>query len=432
MKTISCFVILFVLISFGNPALSDGLPENFDFQHGGHIKARTSASWYDTEAPIRLVKDNPFYDGSSGLRLKAEMFAGDYLSFKAHYEATVTGGQTREKENELLSRATGLPSYIFSVSETEDDNRLFDLTQAFEREDDLIAYHRLDRLSVTYQPSWGMVRLGRQAVTWGNGLLFNPMDIFNPFSPTAIDKDYKTGEDMAYGQFYTEKFGEWQFLYIPRRDPADNAIEWDKSSLAGKMHYSLWNLEFDFMAAEHYKDEIAGIGVTGNLMNAAWRIDGTWTFLDQDSERSDFATLVANLDYSWIWWKKNFYGFIEIYHNGLGTRKYEEAIVDTAIAERTTRGETFVLAKNYLSGHMNMEIHPLVNIYLTAINNLHDPSGTVQPRVTWDVKQNVRLTLGANVFYGDNGSEYGGISVPSTNFNLKPADSLYLWTALYF
>ena len=62
---------------------------------------------------------------------------------------------------------------------------------------DQTLYHRLDRLSVTFQPYWGTLQIGRQALTWGNGFLFNPMDLFNPFSPTQIDREYKPGDDMV-------------------------------------------------------------------------------------------------------------------------------------------------------------------------------------------------------------------------------------------
>jgi len=37
-------------------------------------------------------------------------------------------------------------------------------------------------------------------LSWGNGLVFSPMDIVNPFDPTAVDTEYKAGDDMLYGQ----------------------------------------------------------------------------------------------------------------------------------------------------------------------------------------------------------------------------------------
>lgn len=91
-----------------------------------------------------------------------------------------------------------------------------------------------------------------------------------------------------------------------------------------------------------------------------------------------------------------------------------------------------MLGENYLAGHLRIEIHPLVNLYLTVINNLHDPSGSVQPRLTWDAKQNVTFTLGSTLYYGEKGTEFGGIEAPSSNYRIKPANSLYLWATLYF
>jgi hypothetical protein len=54
-------------------------------------------------------------------------------------------------------------------------------------------FHPAYRLALGIQPNWGLIRIGHQAVTWGNGLLFNPMDLFNPFSPSDIERDYKIG-----------------------------------------------------------------------------------------------------------------------------------------------------------------------------------------------------------------------------------------------
>ena len=401
-------------------------------EHGGYFKARESDSWFDSHTPIGILGDNPLWDGSSEFLYKGEVFTGDSFSFKLHYEAVVSGGDTRKSEHDLIRMGEDLPVYSFSVIDPEDDTRLMDLTHYCTVKNDYAMYHRLDRLSVTYQRDWGLVRLGRQAVTWGNGLLFNPMDLFNPFSPAAIDKDYKKGDDMAYGQLYTEKYGEWQFLYVPRRDSTDEKVKWAESSLAGKVHYFLKNLELNLMIAEHYRDDVAGLGIAGNLWDAAWRVDSTWTILDSDSQAKDFLTLTANMDYSWAWWEKNFYGFIEYYHCDLGSDEINDALLNQVLMTRIQRGEAFVLGKHYLAGHLNMEVHPLVNVYFTVINNLNDSSGMIQPRIIWDARQNGQITLGANFNYGASGTEFGGIEIPGRDLVIKQADSVYLWLTLYF
>jgi hypothetical protein len=283
-------------------------------------------------------------------------------------------------------------------------------------------------------PEWGSLRIGRQALTWGNGLIFNPMDLFNPFPPAAIDRDYKVGDDMAAAQVPVSGIGDVQALYVPRRNPQTDDVEWDQSALAGKLHVAMGTTEVDIMAAKNYEDFVGGIGTTGYLGQAAWRLDATWTKVvgNREGGKDNFLSLVANLDYSWTWGGKNFFGFIEYYFNGLGQDDYEEAIFDPEIIERISRGNLFVLGKNYLSGQIQVELHPLFSVFLTSINNVGDPSGILQPRAIWDIRQNLQMTFGANVYWGAKGTEYGGFSIPGTDLRTKQLDNAYVWLNYYF
>jgi hypothetical protein len=186
------------------------------------------------------------------------------------------------------------------------------------------------------------------------------------------------------------------------------------------------------MAAKHYEDRVVGIGSTGYLGDAAWRLDGTWTFLAEDSSTDGYLSLVANMDYSWVWWEKNFYGFLEFFYNGLGDDQYSDAYADPDISKRFSRGELFTLGRFYMGAHLNAELHPLFNAYLTVINNMNDPSGMLQPRAVWDIAQDVEMTFGGNVCYGGRGTEYGGFNIPGTNFMSKPADNAFLWVTYFF
>ena len=51
-------------------------------------------------------------------------------------------------------------------------------------------------------------------------------------------------------------------------------------------------------------------------------MDITWSSLNQSRNRNGYFLLAANMDYSWVWWKKNFYGFVKFYFNSLGTDFY--------------------------------------------------------------------------------------------------------------
>jgi len=141
---------------------------------------------------------------------------------------------------------------------------------------------------------------------------------------------------------------------------------------------------------------------------------------------------VANIDYSWVWLKKNLYGLIEYYYNGLGKNNYTDAMQDPQVMERIDRGELFALGKNYLSGQVQVELHPLFNVYLSVINNVKDPSGIIQPWAIWSVTQNSNLHFGANIFYGKQGSEYGGFLIPNTNYYTNAASNAYVLFTYYF
>ncbi len=400
---------------------------------GGQVKAQGFVSRAKSGSLFEPVGTGTLFDGNVQFRLKNDLFFSEETYFTTHYEAVLSGGDTRRKVNTLDRLFPGIARVIVPAGRTlEDDRRFFDLTGTVDDDEGHALYHRLDRLFLGLQPGWGSLRIGRQAVTWGNGLLFNPFDLVNPFSPTDIERDYKVGDDMLNLRFPAGSRGELQLLYVQRRDPSTGDPVWPQSSLAGKLHFPRGTTELDLMAAKHYRDTVVGIGSTGYLGDAAWRLDGTWTFLRENRGNDDYLSLVANVDYSWVWGEKNFYGFIEIYLNGLGDRRYAEAVVDPDIRERVERGELFVLGRAYLSGHVTVELHPLFNLFLTVINNLDDPSGIVQPRAVWDLAEDVQLTVGGNVAYGERGTEFGGFDLAGSGLFTEPPDSAYVWITYYF
>ena len=60
------------------------------------------------------------------------------------------------------------------------------------------------------------LRFGRQALSWGNGLFYAPMDLVNPFDPAAIDTEYKAGDDMLYLQYLQDSGNDLQAAVVVR------------------------------------------------------------------------------------------------------------------------------------------------------------------------------------------------------------------------
>jgi hypothetical protein len=403
---------------------------HIDDHWGGYLRLRGSASWPSSNSPLGSVDTERLYDGQAEFRVKNRLFFGDWGDLETHYEVILSGGDTRRTVNSLNQMHPDLfADGLVPGGTLEDDRRVMDLTGTIDEDEGYVLYHRFDRLALSLLPKWGTVRVGRQAVTWGNGLLFNPMDLFNPFSPADIERDYKVGDDMVSAQFPTARGGELQFLYVPRRSPTSGEVEWGQSSLAGKLHLFLDTTEFDIMAAEHYEDAVFGLGSTGYLGDAAWRLDGTWISLNADD---GYLSVVANMDYSWIWGENNWYGFLEFYLNGLSHNRYSETYGDSELAGRIERGDLYTLGRTYVSGHVRVELHPLFNVYVTVIENLADPSGVIQPRAVWDIAKDVQITFGGALYHGQRGTEYGGVAIPGTSLVDKPPGTIFIWVGYFF
>lgn len=420
----------------GTGSLNTAPASGIDVQWGGYLRGIGTVTFRNDRSIYGLAGTGPCDDGQGELRLKNRIFIGSRWSLDTQYELVGQLGDTLEKNNELRRLLPASTVEALTEAPTvNDDRRLFNLTRTIAEGHDYVVYHRLDRLNLTYTPDWGTLRVGRQALTWGDGFIFNPMDLFNPFPPTTILRDYKVGDDMAFLQLPVGG-GDLQLLFVPRRDPETGHVEGNQSSYAGKFHLTTaGSLEMDFMAARHYGDDVLGLGAVGVLGGAAWRADGVYTLLSSENGRHGFLQMVANLDYAWQWGGRNFYGFMEFYYDELGrTGRYARALDDVPLRRRLERGELFTLGKTYLAGQLEIELHPLVHAYGTAIVNLSDPSGILQPRLSWDMTTNVQLIAGAGLNWGAHGTEYGGFdtTVSGRTVEIAPADQVYLWLTYNF
>ena len=400
---------------------------------GGHLRAGGMVSDVDDRSIYGAAGAGTYRDGELDLRLKNKTWAGGIYSFEWHYEAVLRGGDTLEKNNTLRAVGGGAGGNALTApASISDETSFFNLSGVIDEGDDYIAYHRLDRLVLAAQPAWGTAAVGRQALTWGNGLVFNPMDLFNPFRPTDMERDYKIGADMALLQVQGRKLDDIQMVYVPRRDPDTGSVSSARDSYAGKLHQAFDAFEGDLMAGLHYDDPVAGFGVSKTVGGAVWRFDATWTRMSDSAGDTDYFTCVTNLDYAWSWLGNNVYGLVEYYYNGLGKSDYAAAFSDPDLLARLQRGELFTLGRNYLAGQLQVEVHPLVIVSLAVINNLADPSGTVQPRMEWNAAQNVQIVLSGTTHYGRAGTEYGGFYIPQYGFWQIPADSVYGRVSLFF
>ena len=406
---------LFLFAALSLPAA--GFAE--DWQFGGHIKYQPSLNFYDADSIFGSGGTATAFDQNANLRLKAEKDAGDW-DYRVHYELGVLYGPSIE----ALRSLPPLPVPVYGIP--TDQYRLFDLTSVIYNEGRTVIAHRLDRLSAGYAKGNFVFRAGRDAVSWGNGVLFQPMDIFNPFSPTAIDKEYKSGDDMAYAQWLFDSGNDLQMVAVPRRN-SGGSVDTAWSSLAAKYHGKFGVLETDLLVARHFDENLAGVGFAADWGGAVIRNDNMLAFTPTGTVYSG----VANITYSWVWREHNVSGFAEYFRNGFGISDGDYTTLPPALTDRLVRGELFNLGQDNLVSGATIELTPRWQFTPTLFVNINDGSALLQFAANYDWKQNGTILIGGIVPAGPQGTEYGGIPIGGGNY-YRPAISVYGQVAYYF
>ena len=327
---------------------------------------------------------------TSSLRLKAQGNSGSW-SYDFHYLL----------EGFYSSDFSGLEMSTPSNSNAN----LLDLQSAISHDGDGSLDHRLDRASVAYSTPHTVVSIGRQALTWGRGQVFQPMDLFNPFPPNASDKSYKPGTDMVYAQYLYDNGADLQGIIVPRRD-ADGPTSSDDSSAAIKGLWPVDDLELEIVLASDYSEPVLGLGSAGPLGDALWKFDIVAT---NSSDRDGVVSAVANLNHSWDWGEKPVSAFIEYYRNGFGVtdqRSVDELPDD--LIERIARGQIFGTGRDYFDVGGTVHWTPLLQITPAAIVNLNDQSVLLLTTAQYSISNQSNLVFSAQLPLAPRGTEYGG------------------------
>ena len=391
----------------------------------GHLKLQLLGAAYSDDSFFHSQLGSDSLDLNLDLRLNLQASRGGF-AVKADAQIIGLYGDTIE-----LTRSLGASSPLLAGRFPDDALRLFDLTSVHTDERRFAGLTRFDRLSIGYTGRKGVVRFGRQAITWGNGFVYTPMDIFNPFDPTAVDKEYKTGDDMLYSQVLRDRGDDIQLVAVFRRDPATGDVESGRSSVALKYHALLGAGEIDLLVAEHYDDLLVGVGGNRSIGGAVWRGD----LVANDGADDTTLSAVTSVSYSWMTGGKNTTGVLEYFYNGFGQsgERYSpaELAANPGLIERVARGELFNLGRHYVAASATIELNPLFLLTPNLFVNANDPSALLQIVAQNDLMQDLILQTALALPIGGNGTELGGIDTGMGDFFSNQA-SVFVQLAWYF
>jgi hypothetical protein len=390
----------------------------------GHVKVQEQ---YLSAASNSLADAIGYGDSdatSLDLRISGSWSKGRFR-FDADYLLQAVRGSAVEFQNQLEALE---PDLFIDRTETQ----WLPLDDTLADDDRSRAVQSLDRFSMSYAAERWVLKLGRQAYSWANGIVFRPLDIFDPFAPDVLDDSYKPGIDAMYAQRLFADGSDLVALIVPRRDPVTGQLSRSQSSVAVKWHQFGERLQTDWLVARDYRDKIAGLGISGSLGQAVWRASIVPVWLDNGGTRT---SLVVNFEHAWQWRSRNVSGFVEYFRNGFGRtgREYALDALEPELVERLSRGQVFDTGRDYVVGGLRIELTPLLEIDNVLLFNANDRSALALVRGSYSVAQNISLDFGLRAGIGPSRTEFGGLPTTAGSDTVDaPPDRVYARIAYYF
>jgi len=278
--------------------------------------------------------------------------------------------------------------------ETRDRPGLHSLSWSIQNDDDLSWQQEFDRLYARGRMDWGDVTIGRQAIGWGVGIIWAPLDLLTGFSPVQIDREYRLGIDAGRVLVPLGAFSELDAIYVFYGTSFDDQV----SALRWRTTLVEYGIDVGLVAGKFFEDVVLGALVAGQYRGVGLHssINLTHSYGD-DAGPKDFARLVVGADYRF---SGNVFAVAEYYFNGWGASS-PDGYLPRATSERVARGEIFNLGRHYLGFAVDWEAHPLVHLLARGQWNLLDPSAQVGPAATISLSDEAQLEAGAYFALGD-------------------------------
>ena len=327
--------------------------------------------------------------GSANYRLNIKLAYDplDFLSLRLSYdiEPRLSGGQSS-----LDMLFGGLSGSTYRI----DDLKSPIWPEDFEGEG-FALYQNLDRLYADFELPFADVRIGRQAVAWGNARAVNPTDVLVPFSFDALDTEERPGVDAFRARFPIGMMSELDFGYLPGED-------WETSTMAAYARGKLYFFETDvaLTAMLFREDALAGIDIARAIGGAGSWLEASYVqpamavdSLDLDS----YFRLTIGGDYIL---SDGTYLFGEYHYNGVGASDPDGYLENFSGNRAYSQGGVYLMGQHYLIAGGSYQFTPLIAGGGQVMFNAADFSGLIAPNIEYNLAQNVYISAGAFIGTG--------------------------------
>lgn len=265
--------------------------------------------------------------------------------------------------------------------------------------------HEIDRAYVALHFDFMELTVGRQALGLGRGVLFSAVDVFSPFSPTEVDREWRRGVDSAHLELRIPGFDALSaavFAALGQASASGGVSTW---AVLGRLRAVIGDLDAEVILGRRGSDNMGGLSFSATVGDA--EIHGEGALFGTDGLGVDHGFLgtravVAkgllgasyNIDVG-----TGLRVVLEYHYSGFGAADVAHApgiLADPFFQARLMRGDSQILGQHALALALSYDLFEDLAGTLAYIQSPVDGSGMVAGTFVWTQSDAVTLVL--NVF----------------------------------
>ena len=357
--------------------------DNGAFSLGGYVRTVSGVQSYRRLELSPLLLPDPVVGQNVGIgRLEWSADVGQRVTLDLHQRVLF-----RVQNQDLPS----FGATTAGVGVTAAPSQNIDMRSVILDRDGLYAEHDIDRLTARIFLDQASLYVGRQAIAWGNTMLFSVSDIWTKFSPFEIDTE-RRGIDAIRAIIAPSL--SWELdVVVADRGPLED--------LGAGARFTFYRPRGDVFVgvAKSWQEVLFMGGFARDLDTVTLRLDAMlpveWDVPGQDA---GFAAprATVGVDHFRDDWTLS----AEYHFNGAGENDaadYADNVVNTPAFGR---GEVYLMGTHYVGALASYKLTELATLSLAATMNLLDPSALIAPSFGWQLAQDVDLSFGAYVPVG--------------------------------
>jgi hypothetical protein len=312
---------------------------------------------------------------------------------EARLHERVTLGAAYEQRIRVFSTESGAAGLPILPPDTPAPYRVRQLDWEITSTSGLSWRHEIDRAYAAVHADRVELTLGRQAVGWGRGVLFGAVDLFSPFTPLEVDREWRRGVDAIRAD-----------IELTTRSSLDVVGAFgeslDESAFAGRFRGYRGRLDLELVAGYRARDLFAGAtssaavgGAELHFELALFRAPEALPAGGLGSEERVALKGVLGGSYR-IPVANGILLFVEYHYSGFGAPTAEEILPllsNPAFLARYVRGDTQILERHALAALVTYEVSPELTLNGQWIQSPVDGSGVLVPSGTWTLSDRLSL-----------------------------------------